>query len=106
MKGKIVSHNSLTVSWVYDRIPAAFKKELISSRKSSLNQLGNKVRLQCYLPLDVYTILSAFGGFANSESDFVTDLAIRWIHQQVKEQGLTGPLELSKSEVAAMNGGV
>ena len=66
-------------------ISPAEKKRLAAEDGRTYDKTGRYVRVQCYLPTEVYAILKMFGAFKGSETAFFSDAASQYIEQRALE---------------------
>lgn len=67
---------------MYDQVPEGDKKIILERKKSSMSYNGKNVRIQCYIPKEIYTMLAYFGAFQTSESHFFTERAVEYLTER------------------------
>lgn len=86
MKKYIISR---LVQQIYDKyVTEKEKKSLLSDKVAMFGKDNNIVRIQCYMPKEIYIILASFGAFISSESDFFSTLAISYIEDSAVKLGI------------------
>lgn len=77
------------VRTIYDKyVPEEKKREIFDRKKASFNLTGTTIRVQPYIPKELYAILESFGAFSSSESEFFTARSIEYIERRAAEMGL------------------
>lgn len=69
---------SIFVKKLYDLVPEAERKTLLSQKAGVMNKYKTRIRVQAYIPCELYTVLDKFGAFTNGEAFFFTALAAEW----------------------------
>lgn len=90
---KKIKMESGVIQKVYETIPEKERTKIISQKKGVMNSSGNLIRMQCYIPKEVYVILSHYQAFQASQSDFFTGLACGFIERRAIEVGLMGVMQ-------------
>lgn len=72
-----VSH-SILVRRLYEMIPESDRREILVRKKTVMNKGKTRIRVQAFIPNDVYAVLEKFGAFINGETNFFSTLATEW----------------------------
>lgn len=73
---------------VFQEVPEADRAIIMKRKAGSLDPTKEKVRIQCYIPADLYVTLTYFGAFQTSESHFFTSRAVEYIQQEAMKLGM------------------
>lgn len=73
---------------VWESIPEVDKANILKAKSYSFSQNGKKVRMQPFIPNELYVMLVYFNAFHQSESDFFTSRAVEFIERRAIELGL------------------
>lgn len=83
---------SLFLQEVFEKIPEAERRRIMTEKRGSLSKSGTSIRMQFYLAKELYVTLDAFGAFTNSESDFFTNLVCEYIERKAMALGMMNVL--------------
>lgn len=92
---KKIHVGSHLMSKVYDSIPDKEKDAILKSKEGVMTASGNRIRIQAYIPKEVYVMLEYFGAFTGSQSDFFTMRSCEFIEQRAIQTGLMNVLSHS-----------
>lgn len=74
-----VIHAPSAIGKVYERIPEKDRKEILESKEGVMNANGDKIRMQFFIPNEIYVVLKYYNALENGEGDFFTKRAVLYI---------------------------